>query len=192
MAHVKHIDMRNHIRHIRDQEGTLPENAHLVDEEASRVKELLKSEKGQLFPPVTVDGDLNLPYGFGFDKVIKEKKDRVNEKRFRVTQLMDELVEKLGYMDYRDMLAANRYILEAMDHEDYHQKARAKTLSLALSKMSRLKRDQLQQQAKEAAKSAGDSDVDQVKLELMMDEDPAIEKVFAEVYRDTKMEAEHD
>lgn len=92
---------------------------------------------------MSIDEDLNMPYGFGFDGVIKEKKDKVAEKNFRVTQLMDELVEKLGYIDYRDMLAANRYILEAMDHEDYHQKARAKTLSLALSKMNRLKRDQL-------------------------------------------------
>jgi len=46
---------------------------------------------------------------------------------------MDDLVMKLGHMDYRDALAANKYILEAKRHGDYHQQARAKTLSLALT-----------------------------------------------------------
>lgn len=141
MAHVKQIDMRNSIYHIREQEGTLPDDAKRTDDDTTRVADILKSEKGQRYPPVQIDDDLNMPYGFGFDGIIKDKKDQANEKKFRVTQLMDELVEKLGYMDYRDMLAANRYILEAMNHDDYHQKARAKTLSLALSKMNRLKRE---------------------------------------------------
>ena len=35
-------------------------------------------------------------------------------------KVMDELVEKLGYMDYRDALACNKYILEAKRHGDYH------------------------------------------------------------------------
>ena len=34
---------------------------------------------------------------------------------------MDKLVDDLGYLDYRDMLAANRYILEAKQRGDYHQ-----------------------------------------------------------------------
>jgi hypothetical protein len=55
--------------------------------------------------------------------------------------MMDELVEKLGYLDFRDALAANKYILEAKKHGDYHQQARVRTLSLAMSRMSRLKRE---------------------------------------------------
>lgn len=59
-------------------------------------------------------------------------------------QMMDKLVEKLGYLDYRDALAANKFILEAKQHGDYHQKARAKTLSVAFSRMSKLKREQIE------------------------------------------------
>jgi hypothetical protein len=44
---------------------------------------------------------------------------------------MDELVTKLGYMDYRDALALNKYILETKRHGDYHQKARARILNIA-------------------------------------------------------------
>lgn len=33
---------------------------------------------------------------------------------------MDELVYKLGYMDYRDALACNKYIMEAKRSGEYH------------------------------------------------------------------------
>jgi hypothetical protein len=32
---------------------------------------------------------------------------------------MDQLIEQLGYMDYRDALACNKYILEAKRSADY-------------------------------------------------------------------------
>lgn len=54
---------------------------------------------------------------------------------------MDHLVEQLGYLDYRDALAANKYILQTKRDGDYRQAARAKALSLAFSRMTRLKRE---------------------------------------------------
>ena len=53
---------------------------------------------------------------------------------------MDELVEKLGYMDYRDALAGNKYIIEAKRSGDYHQVARARILESAFSRMTKEKR----------------------------------------------------
>ena len=44
---------------------------------------------------------------------------------------MDELIDKLGYMDFRDALACNKYILEAKISQDYGQVARAKVLETA-------------------------------------------------------------
>lgn len=41
---------------------------------------------------------------------------------------MDELITKLGYMDYRDALACNKYILETKRSGDYHQIARGRIL----------------------------------------------------------------
>ena len=35
-------------------------------------------------------------------------------------QALEELVEKLGYIDYRDMLAINRYMIDARFSADYH------------------------------------------------------------------------
>ena len=37
-------------------------------------------------------------------------------------------------MDYRDALAANKYIIEAKYHSDYHQQARGKILSIAMAR----------------------------------------------------------
>lgn len=61
-----------------------------------------------------------MPYGLGFDKVIKKKTDMIEKDKFWNNKVMDELVEKLGYMDYRDALACNKYILEAKRSNDYH------------------------------------------------------------------------
>ena len=39
---------------------------------------------------------------------------------------------KLGYIDYRDALALNKYVMETVRMDDYHQQARAKVLEYAL------------------------------------------------------------
>ncbi len=44
----------------------------------------------------------------------------IDKQKFWNNRVMDELVKKLGYMDYRDALAANKYILEVKRHGDYH------------------------------------------------------------------------
>jgi hypothetical protein len=54
-----------------------------------------------------------LPYGLGFDDIIKKKVDLVDKQKTWNNRVMDDLVLKLGYMDYRDALACNKYILEA-------------------------------------------------------------------------------
>lgn len=52
---------------------------------------------------------------------------------------MAKLVEQLGYLDYRDLLAASRYILEAKRHQDYKVRTRAGLLEFALDKMKEKK-----------------------------------------------------
>lgn len=61
-----------------------------------------------------------MPYGVGYDHVIHQKRDMVNSQKDKNNTKMDDLVEKLGFMDYRDALAANKYILEAKRNGDYH------------------------------------------------------------------------
>lgn len=62
-------------------------------------------------------------------------------------EVMDQLILNLGYMDYRDALACNKYIIEAKRSGDYHQVARSKILQTAMSRLARTKRDNLEKMA---------------------------------------------
>ena len=67
-----------------------------------------------------VDDQTNLPVGTEFDFIIKRKAEEIDSQKLHNNKKMDELVTKLGYMDYRDALACNKYIIEAKRSGDYH------------------------------------------------------------------------
>ena len=71
----------------------------------------------------------------------------IDKQKFWNNRVMDELVESLGYMDYRDALACNKYIMETKRHGDYHQQARAKILGVAMSRYNAQKRQEIDQKA---------------------------------------------
>lgn len=135
-----------------------------------------------------VEDDFKLPYGFGFDEIIQQKADLVNSMKVQNNKIMDELVVNLGYLDYRDCLAANKYILEAKRHGDYHQNARAKTLALAMSRMTQLKREQIEQRINEKAKGKKGQKVDrdEERLKIVAEEDPVYNHVYQAVYDEVK------
>ena len=97
-------------------------------------------EKGVWVDKFEYDDQFKLPYGVGYDHIIKKRTDNIDKQKFWNNRVMDELVESLGYMDYRDALACNKYIMEAKRHGDYHQQARAKILSVAMSRYNAQKR----------------------------------------------------
>jgi|LauGreDrversion4_2_1035121.scaffolds.fasta_scaffold88194_1 hypothetical protein len=135
-----------------------------------------------------VDDQFKLPYGLGFDKLIKKRTDMVDRDKLQNNRVMDELVEKLGYMDYRDALACNKYLIDVKRHGDYHQQARAKILTVALSRYNAQRRQQIEQKA--LAKSPVDKD--EAKLKVIMDEDPEMAKLYREAYGDIKADKEAD
>ncbi len=99
-----------------------------------KVREKRNDEGVFEVPTVEYDEEYKLPYGLGYDKLIKKKTDSIDQQKIWNNKVMDQLVEKLGYMDYRDALVCNKYILETKRHKDYHQMTRAKILNHAMSK----------------------------------------------------------
>jgi len=95
-----------------------------------------------------VDDQMNLPMGTEFDFIIKAKAEEIDNQKILNNTKMDELIEKLGYMDYRDALACNKYIIEAKRSGDYHQVARARILESAFSRMNNEKRSHITKEAK--------------------------------------------
>lgn len=77
-------------------------------------------ESGVWVDRMDYDDQFKLPYGVGFDAIIKKRTDMIDKQKFLNNQVMDDLVNKLGYMDYRDALACNKYLIEAKRHGDYH------------------------------------------------------------------------
>ena len=148
-------------------------------------------EKGVWVDTFEFDDQFKLPYGVGFDNIIKKKADMIDKQKFWNNRVMDELVSKLGYMDYRDALAVNKYILEAKRHGDYHQQARAKILSVAMSKYNSQKRIDIEQRSSAQAQGQG-IEKDEAKLRLIMNEDSEMSRLYREAYGDIKADKEHD
>lgn len=89
-----------------------------------------------------MDDDTGLLYGVGFDsfihKINKDKQEILSQ-----DNKIDLLVAKLGFMDLREFLALNRYILEAKSHSDTLVQAKAKYLEEAVSKLTKKKREEV-------------------------------------------------
>jgi len=89
-----------------------------------------------------IDDDTGLLYGIGFDTFI-HKINRDKQEILSKDDKIDMLVKKLGYLDMREFLMLNRYILEAKNHHDALQQTKAKFLEEALGKFTKEKRQEL-------------------------------------------------
>jgi hypothetical protein len=124
---------------------------HRMESADSKSKRKKPIEKGWTIGPhiAGFDEESSLPYGLGFDKFIKKKTDLIESQKFQNNRIMDLVVEKLGYMDYRDALVCNKYILEAKRSKDYHQVARAKVLQHAFQQYNSQRREEIEAKARE-------------------------------------------
>jgi hypothetical protein len=95
-----------------------------------------------------------LPYGAGYDHIIKKKAELIDSQKQANNLVMDQLVLKLGYMDYRDALACNKYIIEAKRSGDYHQMARGRILQTAMNRLRVTRREELERSAHKSASAA--------------------------------------
>ena len=185
-AHIRQDELRSAVQEIHDKESGVDGDAAASVTDASVIK-----EKGVRVDKFEYDDQFKLPYGVGFDHVIKKRADLIDKQKFWNNRVMDELVNKLGYMDYRDALAANKYILEAKRHGDYHQQARSKILTVAMSKYNSQKRVDIEQRSAAQAQSQG-LDKDEAKLRVIMNEDTEMSRLYREAYGDIKADKEHD
>ena len=147
-AHLRNEELKKAVQLIKDKETG-------ADEREGAAARALQ-ERGVWMEQLEVDDQFKLPYGVGFDKLIKKRTDMVDRDKLQNNRVMDELVAKLGYMDYRDALACNKYLLEVKRHGDYHQQAHAKILAVALSRYNAQRRQQIDQKA--LAKGSADRD----------------------------------
>ncbi len=131
-AHITIEETKKQIQHIHDLETGAKSARHRQPQTVASLPEFEYEEKDFL------------PFGMGYDKMIKERAELIDKEKFLNNKMMDELVLKLGYMDYRDALACNKYILEAKRSKDYHQLTRAKILAAAMTKYNQQRKDEIE------------------------------------------------
>jgi hypothetical protein len=96
----------------------------------------LKTEDLGLEHEVSIDKETNLLYGVGFDNLITSKQS--SQKSTEDRQL-EKLVNKLGYVDFRDFVALNKYVLQmALQKVNQNQK---EELKKNLRKVDELNKD---------------------------------------------------
>ena len=100
-AHLRQEELRQAVQDINDKETSVSAGADLS---TTQIK-----EKGVWVDHFEYDDQFKLPYGVGYDHVIKKRTDMIDKQKFWNNRVMDELVESLGYMDYRDALACKKY-----------------------------------------------------------------------------------
>jgi hypothetical protein len=98
-------------------------------------------------------------------------------------------VQKLGYIDYRDALACNKYVLETKRHNDYHQMARSKILSHAMQKYNQQKKKHIESMV---SAQAGTASHDEDRLKVIMNEDSDMAALYREIFQDIKEEKERE
>ena len=69
--------------------------------------------EGMKMNEVKFDPFSGLPLGLGFDEFASQDQEALNTQKIWNKKVMDEIVTKLGYLDYRDVLVCNKYVLEA-------------------------------------------------------------------------------
>jgi hypothetical protein len=87
-AHLRHIELKSYIKQVRTNEGTLKEEPKTEEEQIS---ELVRNME-QTRVNVNIDSEFGLPYGMGFDQMIKDKADLLKNNKFYNNLQMDLLV----------------------------------------------------------------------------------------------------
>lgn len=142
-----------------------------------------------------IQDEFNVEMGTPFDYIFKERAELIDSQKQANNKKMDELVAALGYMDYRDALACNKYIIEAKRSGDYHQIARGRLLEQAFNRLNNEKKAEIRKKANQNAEQIQQAQQkstmtpeslqnlrDQERMKLMMDEDAAIAGIYQETY----------
>ena len=120
-----------------------------------KVKEKSVKLKDEELPEI--QDEFNVEVGTPFDYIFKERAELIDSQKAANNKMMDDLVASLGYMDYRDALACNKYIIEAKRSGDYHQIARGRILETAFNRLNKEKQTEVREKSNQSAQKIHDA-----------------------------------
>ena len=130
---------------------------HERAESSDKIKEKKTRMLDQELPEI--EDQFKVEVGTPFDYIFKERAELIDSQKVVNNKKMDELVDALGYMDYRDALACNKYIIEAKRSGDYHQVARGRVLEYAFSRLNQEKQAEIRERANTKAQQIHEAQI---------------------------------
>mmetsp|Transcript_76681 Transcript_76681/g.89097 ORF Transcript_76681/g.89097 Transcript_76681/m.89097 type:complete len:771 (+) Transcript_76681:16-2328(+) len=89
---------------------------------------------------ILIDADLQLPYGFGFDKTIFELREKnLSSDTDSFLQDLDRIFNKLSYANDFELVEMHKQVIVEKGKDDYKEKARAILLDHVISKIKELR-----------------------------------------------------
>jgi len=97
---------------------------------------------------------------------------------------IDELVVKLGYLDLREFIALNKYLLEASNHKDYINNAKAKFLTIAMQRLNKQKEKDISNQFKSIDEDVSIDKENKMnkKVDMLIGLGPELKEMFYKCY----------
>ena len=138
--------IKQEVQKIRDNEQK---------DSRGKVKEKSVKLKDEELPEI--QDEFNVEVGTPFDYIFKERAELIDSQKAANNKMMDDLVASLGYMDYRDALACNKYIIEAKRSGDYHQIARGRILETAFNRLNKEKQTEVREKSNQSAQKIHDA-----------------------------------
>lgn len=152
----------------------------------------LKTEDLGLDYEVSIDKDTNLVYGLGFDNLIT---NNLTSQKSSEERQLQHLINKLGYVDFRDFVALNKYILEAKNHEDLVNQTKSRFLQMALQKFNQNQKEELKKNLRkidEANKDLKVKDKNDLKIDYLLNNYEESKELFYNYYYKLKELNERD
>lgn len=137
---------------------------------------------------ISVDKETGLIHGVGFDHLISSSlassKEETSDEKFKGANL-NQLINKLGYLDFRDFVALNKYIIDASNHEDLVNQTKSKFLQIAMQKMNSYQKEELKKNFRKIDESNKDSKTKErndLKIEFMLNNIEESKELFYNYY----------
>lgn len=152
----------------------------------------LKTEDLGLDYEVSIDKDTNLVYGLGFDNLIT---NNLSSQKSSEDRQLQYLINKLGYVDFRDFVALNKYVLEAKNHDDLVNQTKSRFLQMALQKVNQNQKEELKKNLRkidEANKDLKVKDKNDLKIDYLLNNYEESKELFYNYYYKLKELNERD
>lgn len=190
-------DEKNHhfmyFLHKRSQEMEARAQGHIKYAKATmelrrKQKALKKNMSGEIETDnIKIHEKTGFMMGIGFDEYFTTQ--GIEQPNEETERSLDHLVQKLGYLDMRDFVALNKYILEAQNHEDLVNQTKAHFLSLAMKKLSDIKRDEMRahfRKIDEQNQNLSAKERSEIKIEHFLETIPESKELFYKNYYQLK------